>query len=143
MKKNTVLIVGVLGIGSIVAYEWWKKKQAGTTTTTTTTDSSGTGGNYLMPPTQSTMPATGTGTTQASSTGISPTVLQAVQAWANADKRAPVLAMANALNPTEYNGMYDIITNFWNKGVKVEQGTAQQVFWDALRKKYDPNHNVW
>ncbi len=140
MKKNTLLIVGVLGIGGVVAYEWWKKNQGAASSSTATNQ---TGGDYLMPPTQSTLPATGTGTTQASSTGINPTVLQAVQSWANADKRAPVLAMAAALNPTEYAGMYDIITNFWNAGVSVPYGSQQQQFWDALRKKYDPNHNVW
>lgn len=132
--------MGVLGIGGVVAYEWWKKQQ---TVSPATTDTSSTGGDYLMPPTQSTLPATGTGVTQTSSTGISPAVIQTVQAWANADKRAPVLAMASALVPAEYAGMYDIITNYWNAGVSVQQGTTQQKFWDGLRNKYDPNHNVW
>lgn len=143
MKKNTLLIVGVLGIGGVIAYEWWKKNQAAAAPTT----NSGTGSDFLLPATQTTSPATGIPSTPnnsaASTNTIDPGVQSTVVAWANADGRTPVLHMAQAMVPLEYAGMYDIITNFWNKGVTVVTPSTQQQFWDDLRKKYDPTHTQW
>lgn len=145
MKKNTLLIVGVLGIGGVVAYEYWKKKQ----NPAAPTSSSGSGNNgsgYLVPPTQSSLPATNMPSSpnspSASGGGIDPTVIHVVQGWASADGRTPVLAMAKAMIPAEYNGMYDVITNYWNKGVSAG-GTPAMTFWDNLRNKYDPQHAQW
>lgn len=143
MKKDTLILLGVLGIGGIVGYEMWKKKQAAAATDT----SGGSASGYLLPPTLTTSPATNIPSTPnnaaASSNTIDPGVIATVKAWAGADGRTPVVAMANALIPSEYNGMYDIITNFWNKGVKVVTPSTQQIFWDSLRKKYDPTHSQW
>lgn len=78
-----------------------------------------------------------------SANGIDPTVYQTVQQWAQEDNRAPVLRMAAAGIPAEYAGMYDIITNFWDKGIKVMAGSPQETFWNNLRNKYDPAHVLW
>jgi hypothetical protein len=68
--------------------------------------------------------------------GIDPAVYSVVQGWAMYDNRAPVLNMAAAGIPSEYAGMYDIITNYWDKNIA--PGAAQLTFWNALRQKYDP-----
>lgn len=128
-KSSTLLWVGLAGIGALVAYEWWKNKNATTATTTTTTST--------------TMIESSDASTADAPAGIDPTMYAAVQQWANADGRTPVLAMAAANNPTEYAGMYDLITNWWAKGISVPYGSQQQIFWDALRTKYDPTHQSW
>ena len=69
---------------------------------------------------------------------IDPNVWSVVQSWAQEDGRAPVLNMASAQVPSEYAGMYDIISNFWDKNVKIQPGSAQETFWNNLREKYDP-----
>lgn len=68
--------------------------------------------------------------------GIDPNVYSVVLDWAQTDGRAPVLRMAAACVPSEYAGMYDLITNFWDKNVP--PGASQVQFWNALRAKYDP-----
>lgn len=76
--------------------------------------------------------------------GIDPTVYQVVQKWAQTDNRAPVLRMAAAAIPSEYAGMYDLITNYWDQNK--QPGTVQVNFWNALRAKYDPGpppDQVW
>jgi hypothetical protein len=73
--------------------------------------------------------------------GIDPTTYAAVQKWAQADNRAPVLTMAAAAVPSEYNGMADIILNYWDAGRPI--GQTQTDFWNALRAKYDPTHQIW
>lgn len=122
-KGNIWIYVGIGGIIALILYERSKASQAATTTITT--DSSST---------------TETSTQQAPN-GIEQTVYDTVQAWAKADGRAPVLAMAAANNPTEYNGMYNLIVNFWQKGIP--SNATETTFWDNLRSKYDPNHQSW
>jgi hypothetical protein len=73
--------------------------------------------------------------------GIDPTVYSIVQSWAIDDNRAPVLRMAAAAIPAEYAGMYDIITNYWDKNIPV--GISQTTFWNNLRGKYDPGDPIW
>lgn len=68
--------------------------------------------------------------------GIAANVWSTVQSWAQTDGRAPVLNMAAAAVPSEYAGMYDLITNYWD--AKVAPGPAQVTFWNNLRAKYDP-----
>lgn len=68
--------------------------------------------------------------------GIDPTVYATVMKWAQTDGRGPVLAMAAAAVPSEYAGMNDLITNYWN--ARVSPGKTQISFWNALRAKYDP-----
>jgi len=74
-------------------------------------------------------------------TGISQAVYNKVMEWAHGDGRPPILTMAAALIPSEYNGMYDIITTQWATGAKPT--LAQKTFWDDLRGKYDPTHKYW
>ncbi len=73
--------------------------------------------------------------------GIDPNVYSIVQGWAMDDNRAPVLRMAAANVPSEYAGMYDLITNYWDKNI--QPGEAQVIFWNALRAKYDPGDAIW
>lgn len=75
--------------------------------------------------------------------GIDPTVYATVYKWSEGDGRPPVLAFAQAAVPAEYNTLYEIMTDFWEKGIKVPYGSPQQQFWDSLRSKYDPNHQYW
>ena len=132
--KKTLLIVGVIGVGGIFFYEWWKKKQTAASSTTTAS-----GGNSYISPGNglTTLPATN----PSASSAISANVLATVQKWGEADGRAPIKAMLAAMVPVEYNGMYDIIINAWDAGKPPT--TAQQLFWDNLRTKYDPTHQVW
>jgi hypothetical protein len=73
--------------------------------------------------------------------GIDPTVYSIVQSWAMTDNRAPVLRMAAAAVPSEYAGMYDLITNYWDKNIP--PGPAQVAFWNTLRSSYDPGDAIW
>lgn len=73
--------------------------------------------------------------------GIPQQVYSVVQSWANDDRRAPVLAFAAANVPSEYAGMYDIITNYWD--LNIAPGPTQTAFWNALRAKYDPGDAIW
>lgn len=142
-KNHTLLVVGLLGIGGIVAYEWWKNR---TIAPVAVLDTSGT-------PTTAVMPVNTTTTTVQSGSGqlstiapattqaIDPAVVASVQAWANQDGRAPVLAMAAAMVPSEYQGMYTLINDYWNKGIAPSQQYVD--FWNNLRSKYDPTHTSW
>ncbi len=148
-KKDTMLIVGVLLVGGFIAYEYWKGQQAATSNATDT----GTG-TAILPTTTNTpadsvvtpTPTTGTNTPvdlngNPLPAGITQDMYNKVYSWAYADGRAPVIAMANALIPSEYQGMYDIITTQWATGAPAT--TAQVNFWDNLRTKYDPKHKQW
>lgn len=73
--------------------------------------------------------------------GIDPSVYSVVQSWAMDDNRAPVLRMAAADVPAEYAGMYDLITNYWDKNLS--PGQTQVDFWNNLRAKYDPGDAIW
>jgi hypothetical protein len=73
--------------------------------------------------------------------GITSSVYSVVQSWAQTDGRAPVLVMAAANVPSEYAGMYDLITNYWDKNIS--PGPAQVTFWNNLRGKYDPGDAIW
>jgi hypothetical protein len=73
--------------------------------------------------------------------GIPAQVYSTVMSWAQTDGRAPVLQMAAANVPAEYAGMYDIITNAWDKNIK--PSAAQTAFWNALRAKYNPGDKIW
>ena len=78
--------------------------------------------------------------------GITQDMYTTVMNWAQTDGRAPVLQMAAAMVPSEYAGMYDLITNFWDKGISPGSNPAYQPevdFWNNLRAKYDPQHIVW
>lgn len=74
-------------------------------------------------------------------TGITEAVYSVVQDWATTDGRAPVLTMAAAMVPSEYAGMYDLITNYWDKNIA--PGPTQVAFWNALRAKYNPGDAIW
>jgi hypothetical protein len=73
--------------------------------------------------------------------GITQSVYSVVNDWAQQDGRAPVLVFAAADIPSEYAGMYDIITNYWDKNIA--PGPTQTQFWNALRAKYDPGDAIW
>lgn len=165
-KNNTIMWLGLVGV---VGYLWYTNKGATTTTTTTALPSlpanQDTAGSptdlhpiadpvnaaaIITSPTQtisaaaaSALPPT-TPQTVSNETlpaGISQLVYNTVYTWAYADGRMPVKAMANALVPAEYAGMYDIITNQWGKNLPAT--TAQKTFWNNLRAKYDPQHLLW
>jgi hypothetical protein len=68
--------------------------------------------------------------------GIDPTVYSVVVDWAQNDGRAPVLRFATAAVPSEFAGMYNLITNFWDKNIAPTP--AEVTFWNQLRAKYDP-----
>lgn len=73
--------------------------------------------------------------------GIDPTVYATVLKWAQGVATPPVLAFAAAAVPSEYAGMYDLIANVWTPGKNPD--SDQIAFWNALRTKYDPNHQYW
>lgn len=160
-NNNTLLWVALLGGAGFL----WYKSSATTTTTTATPGVADTAGGpedlhpIALPvnsapiyssPTQTISVATAsvlpaavpqTITADVLPAGISQLVYNTVMTWAYADGRAPIKAMANALVPAEYAGMYDIITNQWGKNQPAT--AAQRTFWDNLRKKYDPQHLLW
>lgn len=133
-KKSAFLWIGLAGIAAVAGYEIYKSKQTAATDTGSTgpintypTTDTGSNNNYVTQP--------------AASTGIDPAVYSIVQNWGLEDGRAGVQKFLAANIPAEYNGMYDIIFNYWDKGVPV--GDAQTTFWNNLRTKYDPQHLTW
>lgn len=75
--------------------------------------------------------------TPASAPGIDPTIYATVMQWVNEDGQPPVLAFGQAAVPSEFNGMYQIIsTNGWGQPQYTD-------FWNNLRNKYDPQHKYW
>lgn len=139
-KNHTLLIVGLIGIGGIIAYEWWKGSSAATATTTTAMTTTGLPTDGVIAPPSSAVTATAA-TPSIPANGIDPTVWAVVQKWGTTDGRQPILAMLAAAVPSEYAGMYDIITNYWDKNVALTQ--TQVDFWNNLRDKYDPTHQSW
>lgn len=74
--------------------------------------------------------------------GIDPTVYMTVSNWVIEDgNKPPKVAMQQAAVPAEFAGMYDLITNVWDKGLQPDP--EQVFFWDNLRAKYDPTHQYW
>jgi hypothetical protein len=158
-KNHTGLIIGIAVIGGFVAYEWWKGQQAGGTTTTTNVQDTAGGGTTSLPVStvavantpvetisnavQASIPPTGPVDINGNPlpSGITQEVYNKVYSWAHSDGRAPVITMAQAMIPAEYNGMYDIITTQWTTGVAATP--AQVKFWNDLRDKYDPQHKQW
>lgn len=148
-KKTPWLLYGLLLGGGYVAYRLYENyatgtaapaaaaaPPAGTALTVVPVSTSANGGavDQVAAPvtisTASTVPA-----------GITSQMYSVVQSWAQTDGRAPVLRFASANVPAEYAGMYDIITNCWDKNVK--PNTTQTAFWNALRSKYDPGDAIW
>jgi len=162
--NNTVFLLLAVGVGGYLLY---KNGAFGATTTTTTPvlppashDTAGGAADQtptsppitsIISPIQTVSPITATaGLTQTANVtkdgsplppGITQDMYNTVMTWAYADGRAPVKAMATALVPTEYAGMYDIIKNQWGKNAQAT--SAQETFWNNLRTKYDPQHKVW
>lgn len=151
---------GLLAAGAYVAYRLYENYAGGAApaaTTATTTTPAGTvtsstplttirpilpapGGqtiaDQVLSPVPSQLLPVATTTTSGDPADIPPDQYSVVQSWAQEDGRAPVLMMAAANVPTEYAGMYDLITNAWDKNVK--PNATQVAFWNALRAKYDP-----
>lgn len=159
--NNAFLWLAVLGVGGYLLY----KNSTATTTTTnplTTVPGETAGGTAedvtpittpitaIISPIQTVSPITASAGFAANNvtidggalpSGITQDMYNTVMTWAHADGRAPVIAMADAMIPAEYQGMYDIINNQWGKHATA---TAAQIkFWDNLRTKYDPTHKVW
>lgn len=165
-SKNNFLLYGLLAVGGYFAYDYWKKNEGASVTATTTTPLLGpaTAGSPTESPIDTTpvnqtavISPVETISTQTAAAipagnpvdingkplpaGITQQVYNTVYGWAKSDGRIPVMQFAAALIPSEYNGLYDLITNDWNKS---GMATPPQVaFWDNLRKKYDPNHVSW
>lgn len=140
---------GLLLGGGYVAYRLYQNYAAGsapaatipTSTTLQTTalpTPTGSSGNAPVPSQQ--IPVS-TASSSNLPSGITSTMYSVVQSWAQGDGRAPVLRMAAAMVPAEYAGMYDIITNAWDKNIK--PNATQTAFWNALRKEYDPSGSIW
>jgi hypothetical protein len=150
-KETPWLMYALLAGGAYVAYRLYENYATATpaaSTATGTTPAPTTSvpslpapGGQTLPSGQVLAPVPGQNipvSTVASSlpTGITQAEYSAVQSWAQEDGRAPVLRMAAAQVPSEYAGMYDIITNAWDKNVA--PNATQLAFWNALRAKYDP-----
>lgn len=149
-NDNTLLWLGVLGIGGYLLYRHMNAQPAATTTVVETPAAIAPatlapGSGLPIAPVsvalQTVLPAS---STLAVPVGIDPNVYSVVMGWVQEDGRAPVKLFAQAAIPAEFNGMYDLITNYWNKNI--QPGTAQVNFWNALRGKYDPGpppDTVW
>lgn len=150
-NDNTLLWIGVLGIGGYLLYRHMNAQPAAMTTVVET--SPGTIAPAVLAPgaglptapinaiIQNPIAAAAAVTVP---NGIDPNVYSVVMGWVQEDGRAPVLLFGAAAVPAEFAGMYDLITNYWNKNIK--PGTAQVNFWNALRAKYDPGpppDTVW
>ena len=128
-KKTNVLVwIGIAGIAGVAIYEYMKSKTAATATTSTSTGSDASQVASSVSVVSSGNGGSGSSTTAPS--GITSDMYTAVQNWAIADGRIPVLAMAAANIPSEYAGMYDLIENWWGKKA-IPEGSAQQIFWDG------------
>ena len=150
-KQTPWLTYALLGGAAYLAYWMWQKGQAAQPATAQPTSFDPTNG--LPPATGVTTPGIVTSpvpsqvlpvmsSTPATPNGIDPNVYSVVMSWAQTDGRAPVLAMAAAQIPSEYAGMYNLITNYWDKNVDpIPQPEVD--FWNNLRDKYDPQHLVW
>jgi hypothetical protein len=147
-KKTPWLTYGLLAGGAYAAYLLYQNYVSGQTAAAATTTpatapvtslppAGGTLTNAPVPSQQ--LPVSTTIPTLPS--GITAAVYSVVQSWAQDDGRAPVLQMAAAEVPSEYAGMYDLITNYWDKNIA--PGATQVTFWNALRAKYDPGDAIW
>lgn len=85
--------------------------------------------------------------TPAAPNGIDPTVYQTVMEWAaTAPNNPSIQKFAAAAVPSEFAGMYNLITNFWDKGIQPGSNPAYQPevdFWNNIRAEYDPQHIYW
>ena len=151
-KKHSLLwIIGLGGAGYLI-YDWWKNKQstppATTSTTQQMTDTQPT--TTIQPPVSQLAPISQSAAVLQTQpvdlsgkplpTGISQDMYNTVYEWAISTGKPPIKTMANALIPSEYQGMYNLIKNVWPSGSATAEGTA---FWNQLRTKYDPLHQWW
>lgn len=152
MKLNYPLIIGV-ALGGYLLYDYFTNKTSSATSLPSGSPTSlpvvpaSASGDVPNNPAGSgpggTGPVVSTSPTAMPAGNTIPSVVyQTIQKWANEDGRAPVKAMAAANQAAEYMGMYDLITNVWNKGL-TPQNQGQIDFWDTLRNKYDPGDPVW
>jgi hypothetical protein len=144
-KQTPWLMYGLLAGGAYVAYRLYQNyataaTPAATTTTVpaTTSTTAPVTSAVLTPGLSPQLPGS---VVPAAIPGITAQVYSIVQDWATTDGRAPVLAMAAADVPSEYAGMYDLITNYWDQNIA--PGPTQVAFWNALRAKYDPGDAIW
>lgn len=151
-KKTPWLLYGLLLGGGYVAYRLYENYAAGTAAPAAAAPPAGTALTVVPVSTSANGGAvdqvaapitvsTATSSAPTVPTGITSQMYSVVQGWAQSDGRAPVLRFAAANVPAEYAGMYDIITNCWDKNVK--PNTTQTAFWNALRSKYDPGDAIW
>ena len=150
-KKTPWLTYGLIAGGGILAWYWWQSSQpaAAAPATVPVTPALPAPAGQTLPSGQVLSPVPGqqlpvATTMPALPNGIPQNVYSVVQSWAQTDGRAPVLMMAAADVASEYAGMYDLITNYWDKNIA--PGPAQVSFWNALRAKYDPGppaDQVW
>lgn len=143
MAKNKLFLYAGLGLGGYLVYRWWKGKRtalpsgaapapsgpASTLTNPTHIPSSG-----VIAPPLTVVPSGSTAAPPPTAGGIDPAVASVVQKWAQTDGRPPVLAMAAAMVPSEYAGMYSVIVNFWDKNIAPDANAV--TFWNNLRAKY-------
>lgn len=149
-KKTPWLTYGLIAAAGVGVWYFWQKNQPATTTPGTVpvipplpAPGGQTVADQVLAPVPSQQIPVAT-TAPALPNGIPANVYSVVQSWAQEDGRAPVLNMAAADVPSEYAGMYDLITNYWD--AKVQPGPAQVTFWNNLRAKYDPGppaDQVW
>lgn len=144
-KQTPWLTYGLLAGLGYLAYVMWQKSQATPTAAQPSTTYDPTNG--LPPASGVTTPGIVTSPVPSQAlpvvnnaptipNGIDPTVYATVMKWAQTDGRGPVLAMAAAAVPSEFQGMNNLIVNYWD--ANVPPTPAEVSFWNALRAKYDP-----
>lgn len=140
-KDNDLLWTIAAAAGAVFLYRWWKNREAGGISTPVTANPPSTittpinipqSGTMAMPIDQVMVPQVNIAL--ASPEGIDANTYSVVQKWAQTDGRAPILAMAAANVPSEYEGMFDIISNYWD--TNTPPGPVQTAFWNTLRAKY-------
>jgi hypothetical protein len=153
-KNHTLLWLGLLGIGGVVFYEWYTNRNASSQVSTEPATTAPLVTNpvvsTLIPAATTVAVVTPAAAAQSAAAnpqafvppnGIDLTVWNTVQKWGTTDGRQPVLNMLNAAVPAEYNGMYNLITGYWDTGKTPTPAMVN--FWNTLRSKYDPGDNIW
>lgn len=143
-NKKIFMWVGLLGVAGIGIYEYLQQKKSTTSELPATPPTSTAVSDQIMTSLPGTLPVNNP--TAPPSSGAIPAIeVSTVQNWAAADGRPPVLAMATAMVPQEYDGMYAIIQG-WDStppGQTFKPTDEQSTFWNNLRDKYDPTHIYW
>lgn len=130
MKKQYVLIGGLIVVGVLI-YLWWKNKQSASTAATASQTGTGT------PAVTTTVnPVTGQTTASYTSAGGNPvpTAITDYFKTLPPNNQAQAFKMLPQMTDSDIAQLSDIIMNVWGKGAS--PNAAQTGFWNAWRKKY-------